>query len=52
MESSQGCGGKRFLSFLRWGGFLGCGDRGSQDRDLRNFMDFFLKLVNFGCVGC
>jgi len=26
MESSQGCGGKRFLSFLRWGGFLVCGD--------------------------
>jgi len=26
MESSQGCRGKRFLSFLRWGGFLVCGD--------------------------
>jgi hypothetical protein len=21
-----------------------------QDRDLGNFIDFFLKLVNFGCV--
>ena len=48
MESSQGCGGKRFLSFLRWGGFLGCGDRGSWCSSLFLWSWVWVKSLGLG----